>query len=63
MVALGLVGHSEDHEGLGHVAVGDEALEAVEDIVIALQHCRFFICGAGGISLFRPLIVNKIRHH
>ena len=30
---------------------------------IVLQHCRFFICGAGGISLFRPLTVNKIRHH
>ena len=35
--ALGLVGHGEDHEHVGHVAVGDEDLGAVEDIVVAVQ--------------------------
>ena len=34
---LGLVGHGEDHEHVGHVAVGDEDLGAVEDIVVAVQ--------------------------
>ena len=32
-------------------------------VQIALQHCRFFICGAGGILLNISLLVNKIRHH
>ena len=36
MVALGLVGHGEHHESIGHVAVGDEALAAVEDVVAVL---------------------------
>ena len=35
--ALGLVGHGEDHEHVGHVAIGDEDLGAVEDIVVAVQ--------------------------
>ena len=36
VVALGLVGHGEHHESIGHVAVGDEALAAIEDIVAVL---------------------------
>ena len=36
VVALGLVGHGEHHESIGHVAVGDEALAAVEDVVAVL---------------------------
>ena len=36
MVALALVGHGEDDEGGSNVAVGDEALAAVEDIVAVL---------------------------
>ena len=36
VVALALVGHGEDDEGGGNVAVGDEALAAVEDVVAVL---------------------------
>ena len=35
--ALGLVGHSEYYEYVSNVAVGDEDLGAVEDIVVAVQ--------------------------
>ena len=31
----GLAGDGDDDEGIGHVAVGDEALGAVEDVVLA----------------------------
>ena len=36
VVALALVGHGEDDEGGGNVAVGNEALAAVEDVVAVL---------------------------
>ena len=32
-------------------------------VQIALQHCRFFICSAGGVLLKIALLVNKILHH
>ena len=35
--ALGLVGHGEHHEHVGHIAVGDEDLGAVEDVVVPVQ--------------------------
>ena len=34
---LGLVGHGKDHEHVGHVAVGDEDLGAVQHPVVPLQ--------------------------
>ena len=53
MVALGLIGHGEHHEGIGHVAVGDEALGAVEDVVVALQHRQGLLAGGvcAGVGL------------
>ena len=51
VVALGLVGHGEDHEGVGHVAVGDEALGAVEDVVVALQHGQGLLAGGVGAGV------------
>ena len=51
MVALALVGHGKDHEGIGHVAVGDEALGAVEDIVVALQHGHGLLAGGVGAGI------------
>ena len=51
VVALGLVGHGKDHEGVSHVAVGDEALGAVEDVVVALQHRHGLLAGGIGTGV------------
>ena len=53
VVALGLVSHGEHHEGIGHVAVGDEALGTVEDVVVALQHRQGLLAGGvcAGVGL------------
>ncbi len=48
VVALGLIGHGEHHERLGLSGIGNEALHAVEHIVVALQHGGGLL--AGGIS-------------
>ncbi len=45
------IGHGEDHEGLGHSAVGDEALGAVEDVVVALQHGGGLLAGGVGTGV------------
>ena len=48
VVAFGFVRHGEDHEGVRNVSVGDEALGAVEDIVVALQHGGGLLAGGVG---------------
>ena len=40
VVARGLVGHGEHHVGVGHLAVGDEDLGAVEQPVVALVRLK-----------------------
>ena len=46
--ALGLIGHGEYDENVRHITVGDEDLGAVEDIVVAVEHC-----GAGALGSIR----------
>ena len=51
MVAGLGVGHSEDDHGAGHSAVGDEALGAVEHIVVTLQNSGGLLAGGVGAGV------------
>ena len=51
VVAGLLVSHGEDDEGVGHITVGDEALGAVQHIVIALQHGGGLLAGSVGTGV------------
>ena len=51
-VVAGLgVGHGEDDHGAGHSAVGDEALGAVEHVVVTLQHSGGLLAGSVGTGV------------
>ena len=45
------VGHSEHDEGVGHGTVGDEALRAVEHVVIAVEHRDGLLTGGVGTGV------------
>ena len=51
MVAGLGVGHGKDNDGAGHSAVGDEALGAVEHIVVTLQNSGGLLAGSVGAGV------------